>query len=66
MKCINKERKGNDLLKGHKYTVLKKYEKLSIDAVKYTPGMLNFLSVQLFLVFCLNGILKKHISLPAL
>jgi len=25
------ERKGNDLLKGHKYTVLKKYEKLSID-----------------------------------
>jgi transposase len=26
-----KERKGNDLLKGHKYTVLKKYEKLSMD-----------------------------------
>ena len=26
-----KERKGNDLLKGHKYTVLKKYEKLSME-----------------------------------
>jgi transposase len=26
-----RERKGNDLLKGHKYTVLKKYDKLSRD-----------------------------------
>jgi transposase len=28
-----RERKGNDLLKGHKYTVLKKYDKLSRDKV---------------------------------